>query len=261
MIRVMENRVNDTRRFHEMPHFSGRPEEWPRLQKSLTGEARKVVASMLINPRHVGQVMETLQMTFGRPELLVRSQVNIVRNLPSIHESHLEQLGPFATSVRNLATFLDSDATRQYLADPTLLDELTSKLPMSRRLDWAAASMQILPCPTIKDFSQWLDRIAWLVNLCKIHPTTSRNVNRAAPEQSTNRKTPYTGDKHVLLSAIGAKAHDIRGCEEFLRLSAEDRWKEVSQLPLCYCCLKPDQLLPACNNKKNMRRRRLPPMA
>lgn len=106
-----------------------------RLQRSLCGEAKKAVEGMLIYPHHVLQVMATLEMAFGRPEQLVRSQIKVARNIPAIPESRLVQLGPFSISVRNLAMFLDTDRARHHLADPTLLDELISKLPMSRRLD------------------------------------------------------------------------------------------------------------------------------
>lgn len=70
---------------------------------------------MLIHSRNTERVLDTLQRRFGRPSLLVRSQIQRVRDLAPLDENKLEQLDPFATTVQNLATFLDTDATRMHL--------------------------------------------------------------------------------------------------------------------------------------------------
>lgn len=79
--------------------------------------------------------------------------------------------------------------------------------------------------------------------------------------QQSNIGRPTTKNQHVLLShkellttcditcTFCGKSHDIRGCDEFLRLTPEDRWNGVSKRPLCYCCLRPDHLLPACDER------------
>lgn len=84
---TIDSRISDNRRTHELPQFNGRAEEWPlfassyyatteafgysklenllRIQKSLKGDAKTAVESLLIYPSHVEQVMETLEFAFG----------------------------------------------------------------------------------------------------------------------------------------------------------------------------------------------------
>lgn len=99
-----------THRPFELPEFSGLPEQWPvfiaafkqsseafgysalqnifRLQKCLKGVAREAVEYLLISPENVPELISTLEFRFGRPEILARSQMTKVRDLPSICSSH-----------------------------------------------------------------------------------------------------------------------------------------------------------------------------
>ncbi|KAH8269875.1 hypothetical protein KR026_001740, partial [Drosophila bipectinata] len=73
-----------------------------RLLKALKDEARETVKSLLIHPANVRAVMEQLRFRFGRPEQLIRSQLNSVREVQPISEQQLARIVPFATRVSNL---------------------------------------------------------------------------------------------------------------------------------------------------------------
>lgn len=266
--------INERRRLHDLPSFSGKPEEWPlfinsyratteaygyselenllRLQKCLNGDAKAAVSSMLIHPRHVGQALASLEMRFGHPDLLVKSQIQLAKQLPDIDEEHIEQLVSFATSVQNLAVFLDTDVTQHHLANPALLDELLSKLPMARRIDWASVAMRIAPRPTIKDFALWLSEMARLVNL--VAPTAPSKATR-----SSGSKPPQKS-KHVCMLNVSKgdtdectfcdQNHEPAQCSEFVRLAIKDRWHEVRRLKLCFVCLGRGHIIPSCDHKR-----------
>lgn len=94
-------------KLYDLPPFSGNVDEWPlfianfkdttdafkynnrhnlmRLQKCLSGPAREAVASMLVYPNDVPNVIEELQFRFGRPEILVRSQHQKIQQFPTIN--------------------------------------------------------------------------------------------------------------------------------------------------------------------------------
>lgn len=150
-----------------------------RLQKAIKGKAREVVECLLIHCRNVPRVIETLQERFGRPELLVKSQIARIRNFSSIPENRLELLVPFATKVQNLATFLESAGCEYHLSNPTLMEELLLKLPMQRRLEWARYAVSVIPRATITHLSNWLQELARVVNTaCITSGTQSRPEGR-----------------------------------------------------------------------------------
>jgi len=105
-----------------------------RLLKALKNEARETMNLLLIHPGNVSAVMEQLRFRFGRPEQLIRSQLNSVPEVP-ISEQHLARIVPFATRVSNLTVFLQSAKAEQHLRNPTLMEELVAKLPTSKRVD------------------------------------------------------------------------------------------------------------------------------
>ncbi|XP_032309151.1 uncharacterized protein LOC116655395 [Drosophila ananassae] len=108
----------------ELPTFGGKPEDWPifycaftettqaygctdlennqRLLKALKDDARETVKSLLIHPSNANAAVEQLRFRYGRPEQLIRSQLNSIRDVPAITENNLGKLVAFATRVSNL---------------------------------------------------------------------------------------------------------------------------------------------------------------
>lgn len=112
---------------------------------------------------------------YGRPEFLIRSQIAEMRRIYPIDDQHLDRIMLFSIKINNLATFLKSTNNQQHLVNPMLMDELLEKLPTDKRLDWVKYSISIQKCPTVIDFSTWLNQIAQLI--CKMIPTTIINTN------------------------------------------------------------------------------------
>lgn len=266
----------EQRRLHDLPIFSGKPEEWPmfsstyinttraygysqlenvtRLQKSLVGNAKQAVECLLIHPQHVDMAMGRLEALYGRPEQLVRSQIRRARELPNITEERIVELVPFATSVQNLAMFLDAPSTQYHLIDPTLLEELVRKLPMARRMAWAAEAARLGYHPSITDFARWVTGIADLIGL------VSYDADQAAPPSKAAGKP--ANRRHVLLS-VSREAeretmecvscggdHDLERCDELAKMNVDDRWAVVRAKGVCYGCLQYGHILPSCDRKR-----------
>ncbi|KAL7743862.1 hypothetical protein ACLKA6_000266 [Drosophila palustris] len=106
------------RKLIDLPEFAGNPEDWPvfftmfsessaayrysdlenmlRLQKSLKGAAKDEVKGLLIHPVNVSQIMDRLKFRFGRPELLIKSQMEMVNELSNVYENNLEKIVPLS---------------------------------------------------------------------------------------------------------------------------------------------------------------------
>lgn len=113
-----------SRTLHDLPLFSGDPEDWPkfhamyvqstaaygytsldnciRLQKCLKGEAKEAVEFLLLDMNKSADVIEALEFRFGRPELLAQAQLRSVRQISDIPESRPELIVPFASKVANI---------------------------------------------------------------------------------------------------------------------------------------------------------------
>ena len=258
-------------KIYDLPKFSGNAEDWPlfksnfdettqafqytnthnlmRLQKSLVGLARETVQSILIFPNDVPNVMEELQFRFGRPELLVKVQLQQIQQIKPIPEGKLDQIVVFSTKVRNVVAFLKSANCNHHLSNPTLLEHLIVILPVSKQLEWARQAATILPYPTIADFSTWLSELSRFVSLM---PNTFRAAAPDPPSQPTRRimHLQETEVHREVQCSECAKTHFIVNCQIFKALSVADRWNCVKKYHLCFCCLTKGHNTFNCRVKK-----------
>ncbi|KAL7723791.1 hypothetical protein ACLKA6_000406 [Drosophila palustris] len=128
----MEQSENTTgqvyKKLHDLPEYSGSAEDWPlfianytdttnafqydnrqnliRLHKCLTGEAKEAVAPMMIYPEDVPSIIEELQFRFGRPELLIHTQLSKIKEFPKIAYNKPEQIISLSTKVRGVVAYL-----------------------------------------------------------------------------------------------------------------------------------------------------------
>ncbi|XP_043862794.1 uncharacterized protein LOC120457848 isoform X2 [Drosophila santomea] len=254
------------RKLPDLPIFGGQPEEWPifscafvettraynctdlennqRLLKALKNEAREAVKALLIHPGNVSAVMEQLGFRFGRPEQLIRSQLNNVREVQPISEHNLAKIIPFATRVSNLAAFLQSAKAEQHLGNPTLMEELVAKLPMSKRVDWARHAATIAPFPTVVHFSAWLQEYANVV--CTVLDVEGKEPRRRLLHASVNHnECDQQNDRHGGCPICGGQ-HGILNCREFIGASPQERWSNVKRHRLCFKCLRSGHTARSC---------------
>lgn len=249
------------RKIQDLPEFSGDPEDWPlfytaftqstqaygytnlennqRLNKCLKGDAREVIKCLLIHPDNVNAVIEQLQFRFGRPEQLIHSQLRQVKELPHVPENNLGKLVPFSTKVKNLAVFLQSVNGQHHIANPTLLEELILKLPMSKKLEWAKVAASIQPYPTIIDFSNWLSEVANLI--CTVQNVECKDQKRRMVMHATEKQP---------ICPICQSQHKIYECRRFLSLNIHDRWAQVKKIRACFSCLNVGHTTRDCRRKK-----------
>ncbi|XP_043661619.1 uncharacterized protein LOC122625598 [Drosophila teissieri] len=253
------------RKLPDLPIFGGQPEEWPifscafvettraynctdlennqRLLKALKDEAREAVKALLIHPGNVSAVMEQLRFRFGRPEQLIRSQLNNVREVQPISEHNLAKIIPFATRVSNL-TFLQSAKAEQHLGNPTLMEELVAKLPTSKRVDWARHAATIAPFPTVVHFSAWLQEYANVV--CTVLDVEGKEPRRRLLHASVDHnECDQQDDRHGGCPICGGQ-HGILNCREFIGASPQERWSNVKRHRLCFNCLRSGHTARSC---------------
>lgn len=70
-----------------------------RLQRMLHGKAREAVKALLILPRCVDQIMETLYHRFGRDEFVIKNLIRQTSLLPMPRDNQPQSIIDFATIV------------------------------------------------------------------------------------------------------------------------------------------------------------------
>ncbi|XP_062706457.1 uncharacterized protein LOC134287734 [Aedes albopictus] len=257
----------------ELPRFSGDPAEWPifissyrytteacgfsdgenmlRLQRCLSGPALETVRSRLVLPAAVPQVIETLRMRFGRPELLINALLRKVREIPAPRSDKLEGLIDFGMAVQALCDHIEAANERAHLSNPSLLQELVAKLPADQRMMWAGyrRGFQQVDLKTFGDYMAAVVQDA--TSVVTFEPDVKRSgardrpknkgfVNSHAKEPSEPVKSshePKDESKQFNCAYCKREGHRARECHAFRYLHVDDRWKQVRSLGLCQNCL------------------------
>ncbi|XP_070135337.1 uncharacterized protein [Drosophila bipectinata] len=84
----------------------------------------------------VPQIIATLRMRFGRPEIIIDLLVTRIRQFPQVRENKLEMLVDFSVEVQNVCATKKTSKLDQYLNNPALTQELVSKLPSMVQTFW-----------------------------------------------------------------------------------------------------------------------------
>ncbi|XP_062698830.1 uncharacterized protein LOC134284218 [Aedes albopictus] len=255
----------------DLPPFRGDPEDWPlfysayvnsttacgysdvenlaRLQKALQGRAFDAVKSRLLLPACVPQVLNTLYMLFGRPELKIQTLLNKIREVPAPRSDRLDTLISFGMAVQNLCDHLEAAGQIAHLCNPTLLQELVEKFPAQQRLDWALYKRQFMAVD-LRTFSTYMSILVAAASdvtvIADIRQSQAGRSDRgkeknflnahsaAEPFKKENLEENISG---VVCLACNGPNHKVRDCVIFKKWGPENRWEIVKHYHLCKLCL------------------------
>ncbi|XP_062703041.1 uncharacterized protein LOC134285727 [Aedes albopictus] len=263
----------------DLPPFRGDPEDWPlfftaytnstaacgytnvenlaRLQRALQGKAFDAVKSRLLLPACVPQVMSTLYMLYGRPELIIQTLLDKVRETPAPKADRLETLITFGMAVQNLCDHIEATGQMAHLCNPVLLRELVDKVPAQQRLNWALYKQQFATADlrTFAGFMSMLVAAASDVTVTtdfkqsrsgrgerersrdksylNTHAASEPTMKQGSPEQVPKKSEV----KEVLCLACNGRNHKVKDCATFKGWEVDSRWNTIQDHHLCRTCL------------------------
>ncbi|XP_062538350.1 uncharacterized protein LOC134206636 [Armigeres subalbatus] len=251
----------------ELPFFSGEPEDWPlffasfentthlcgftaeenmvRLQKCLRGKALEAVKCQLLHPSNLNQVIDTLKMLFGRPEIIVHSLLQKINSLPAPRADRLTTLVDFALAVRNMVATVKACNLEEQLCNLTLLHSLTERLPPMIRLNWAT-HRQSLQLVTLSEFSEWLYKLAEAASTVTMPQLSGvvDNKNRRCRKEDGFLNAHSETDLQLQRAEVNTGCVICQGscatvdkCKRFISFNLSARWDTLRELKLCRSCL------------------------
>ncbi|XP_058840837.1 uncharacterized protein LOC131696307 [Topomyia yanbarensis] len=240
--------------FRDLPSFFGNPVDWPifissfmnsslacgynnaenlsHLQRCLKGHAYESVKSRLLLPESVPQVIDTLRLLYGRPELLIGALLQKVRSVQAPKAEKLEPIIDFGMTVRSLCDHLEAAGQQEHLSNPTLLMELVEKLPVHTKMQWADYIQQH-PVVNLKAFGDFMLKVVTAVcsvsnytgesNSSQQKPRHKGAVNTHSNEaESVRENAPHlrrilwtadgTSYEIKVFAGVAGDAHGKRSC-------------------------------------------------
>ncbi|XP_055522671.1 uncharacterized protein LOC129716855 [Wyeomyia smithii] len=201
------------------------------------------------SPANLPGIISTLKTLFGRPEIIVYTLVNKIREMPAPRAEKLHTLIDFGVAVQNVCATIAASGLDEYMCNVVLLQELTEKLPLSIRLNWAF-HRQHLPRVTLLELGDWLGELVEAASA-----VTMPSMSVPKPERR-GRKEDYINVHSESNPITEANARDrlqraVKGCnvclndcsgpekcQKFLNMDVGSRWTFVKEQKLCRKCLR-----------------------
>ncbi|XP_055605771.1 uncharacterized protein LOC129753946 [Uranotaenia lowii] len=281
----------------DLPHFSGDPHDWPlfyksfcnstaacglsdaenldRLQKCLKGRALEAVRSKLLIPDSVPQVMNTLKMLFGQPEIILFTVLKKLRETPGPKYENLQSIITFGLAVQNAVDHMVTADLTDHLFDPMLLYELVVKLPTPLAIEWGRFKRQhnFVNLAVFNKFMSELVTVSSDISIpipvskekhaksfsekskLYVHSENSTiNSDQSSSQVLRGKHTVKTTNPKAQIEKTCVycqnPSHEIAKCQEFISLDLDRKWFFVKQKHLCYLCLVPHKRWPCRSGKE-----------
>ncbi|XP_062713659.1 uncharacterized protein LOC109432815 [Aedes albopictus] len=270
----------------DLPKFSGDPEDWPiflsafqnttqacgysdaenlaRLQRCLDGSALAAVKSRLLLPESVPFVISTLQRLFGRPEILIHSLLNKLREVPAPKADNLKTVIEFGLPVQDLVDHMQLSRLNDHLQNPMLLHELVEKLPATYKMQWSTFK-RTSPVVNLSTFGSFMSELVNTASDVTLPDLSVPKSSKSAGTRNRSKLYTHTEDTPVNEELVGhhlseqsvpkkcfycsSACHEIQDCTLFKALDMDARWKAMRQNGLCRMCLVPHRRWP-CRSAK-----------
>ncbi|KOB67301.1 reverse transcriptase [Operophtera brumata] len=246
----------------DLPQFNGDPLEWLayklaydestkickysdaenmwRLRKSLKGEAKETVCSLLIGNTAPHIIIEALELRYGRPETIIHKITYQLKKIPPLSQNYHHEIVSFSIKIKNYVAAVKAVNQTDYLRSPELVSNVLTKCPSALINKWADyyganCNIQTAKLEMLAEFLYNEANKISAAGLTHLHI------------QSDYRKKPEERRPHSVL--LGAKRdvtrcqfckisnHKLPECARFKRALTKDRWRFVRVNNLCHKCL------------------------
>lgn len=224
----------------------------------------EAVSCRLLLASTVPDVIATLRMMYGRPEIIIHSLLLKIKGEPTPKLERLESIITFALSVQNLCSTIEASGLTAHLYNPSLLQELVEKLPSQIKLNWAVYRQNILDV-NLATFSKWFFQLAEAASSVTMpvigsssyeSKPASRNskekqyLNQHSTPEERREKIDVSSSRPTKECPVCCKNHFADECDRFAKLTRSEKWKIVNDAKLCKRCLGPHSWYRCKSDKK-----------
>lgn len=221
------------------------------LKSNLRDKAAEFLRHTPITNDNYAIAWTALQTRYANKKILVETQLRLLFNQPSFQKDS-------AASIRHMIdTTKESIAALRVLEinvdtwDPILIYVLVQKLSKDSHTAWEQNQEGAANLASYDNFITFLEnRFRVLESLADRSPITS-NSNYQSRNIRSHAGTSSSNSSSINACPICANHHYVRDCPTFLQINVVDRPNLLKQHRICFNCLIPGHLIPACKNRMN----------
>lgn len=220
-----------------------------RLREAIKAPARDLVMDLLMLSTEASAIMKILKKTYGDPSKLNEKLMDELVKFPNLKSETDSKLRQFMVNVKNYVANLKAIRKTNELNCDYTLKKLTEKLPFLYLREWNRVKLQN-PEANIETFARFLskkvDEIP--INWTETHETSKSsssttpatkskrvNAHQKAQAQPNCQGRSKEANEGKCFKCKGE--HPLARCEDFKKLSADEKLKFVFSQYICISCL------------------------
>ncbi|XP_038122496.1 uncharacterized protein LOC119771145 [Culex quinquefasciatus] len=223
------------------------------LYSYLDVEPKRQVARFSISEANYKLAWEALTDYYDKKRFTVFSLVREFMDQPSIASATPESLNKLVTSSDEIVQQLDTLGEEFQTRDPWLIHLVLEKLDKDTRAGWSQKVIE-------KENPKFDELLSFLKKRCEVLETCSAFSKKVVLDGKKEATKQVISDKklkalHTTATnqkcAKCSKEHNMYQCEEFRRLSVQERRELVQKVRLCFNCLRPAHCAKSCTSKSS----------
>jgi hypothetical protein len=223
------------------------------LKSSLSGDALHTIENLAISGANYDEAWSLLEKRYGNERLIVQAHIRKILNSPAINKCTAASLRQLSDDVRsNLAALKALNRPVQHW-DDILVTIIPDKLDFHSNREWQGKLGNEMPdSKTLLDFLE--GRYQHVASI------TASSANQTSQEKSGQNKSSkhQSSSNSVIINkqscAFCKKTnHSLHQCTSFLRLSTDEKLKQVISLKLCENCLRSNHSTANCKSNNTCR--------
>jgi hypothetical protein len=223
------------------------------LKASLSGDALHTIENLAISGANYDEAWSLLEKRYGNERLIVQAHIRKILNSPAINKCTAASLRQLSDDVRsNLAALKALNRPVQHW-DDILVTIIPDKLDFHSNREWQGKLGNEMPdSKTLLDFLE--SRYQHVASI------TASSANQTSQEKSGQNKSSkhQSSSNSVIINkqscAFCKKTnHSLHQCTSFLRLSTDEKLKQVISLKLCENCLRGNHSTANCKSNNTCR--------
>jgi hypothetical protein len=223
------------------------------LKSSLSGDALHTIENLAISGANYDEAWSLLEKRYGNERLIVQAHIRKILNSPTINKCTAASLRQLSDDVRsNLAALKALNRPVQHW-DDILVTIIPDKLDFHSNREWQGKLGNEMPdSKTLLDFLE--SRYQHVASI------TASSANQTSQEKSGQNKSSkhQSSSNSVIINkqscAFCKKTnHSLHQCTSFLRLSTDEKLKQVISLKLCENCLRGNHSTANCKSNNTCR--------
>nr|XP_049699603.1 uncharacterized protein LOC126053427 isoform X4 [Helicoverpa armigera] len=225
------------------------------LRASLTGDAQQVIKNIDFKSEHYQLAWNLLCERYDNSRLLVKNHVQTLFNTPAILKESCVALRQFVDNINKQIRALKSlnEPTDQWSTLVVIM--MSSRLDKVTNRDWEEYSNTLPKFPTLSEFCSFVSKRADLLETVEHSKSTNKedsstnsytvNTNNSKKNYNITKPKPNT-NKEFNNCPLCKNNHFMFVCDDFRKLSVENRLAKVKELNVCFNCLRPGHSSKRC---------------